>query len=64
MSNDVRGMEQPFIPLLTQSNLIQAEMHLLALLLAGAAAALELLENVQVPVPGHRQRAHLCRCSL
>ena len=33
MSNDVRGMEQPFIPLFTQSNLMQAEMHLLALLL-------------------------------
>ncbi len=33
MSNNVDGTEQPFIPLFTQSNFMQVEMHFLALLL-------------------------------
>lgn len=33
MTNNVEGTEQPYVPLFTQSNIMQAEMHFLALLL-------------------------------
>jgi hypothetical protein len=33
MSNNIEGTQQPFIPLFTQSNLMQGEMHLLAVIL-------------------------------